>query len=219
MGTKVLAEPFLEQGYTPAGQYQFSLKHLSAMHFELPGKEGSPRVFISELMLENFSSKLQNTIRTALDRVDQEKLKTNDLIFAGNLFGKPSFETYEMLRDESEYAAWLYVHGFRANHFTVSINSLKGFGSIEEVNKFLKKNGFLLNSSGGEVKGSQEQLLKQSSTMAEIVPIEFTEGVREIPACYYEFAERFRDAGGKLFSGFIAGSADKIFESTDYYKK
>jgi hypothetical protein len=76
-----------------------------------------------------------------------------------------------------------------------------------------------LNSSGGEVKGSREQLLKQSSTMAEIVPVEFVEGVREVPACYYEFAERFRDAGGALFSGFIAGSADKIFESTDFYQQ
>ena len=123
-----------------------------------------------------------------------------------------------MLRAESEYAAWLYVHGIRANHFTVSVNSLKGFRGIEEVNNFLKDNGFLMNNSGGEIKGSKEQLLKQSSTLAEIVPVRFLEGVREVPACYYEFAERFRDADGRLFSGFIAGSADKIFESTDFYE-
>jgi hypothetical protein len=76
-----------------------------------------------------------------------------------------------------------------------------------------------MNSSGGEIKGSKEQFLKQSSTLAEIVPVEFIEGVREVPACYYEFAERFRNDDGKLFSGFIAGSADKIFESTDFYEK
>lgn len=51
MGIDVLAKPFLDQGYQPAGQYQFSQKHLSAMHFELPGKEDAPRVFISELYL------------------------------------------------------------------------------------------------------------------------------------------------------------------------
>jgi hypothetical protein len=84
--------------------------------------------------------------RTSLDRVDQEKWKSKDLIFAGNLLGKPSFETYEMLRDESEYAAWLYVHGFRANHFTVSINSLKGFGSIEE---FVRSRPVIMNLLSG----------------------------------------------------------------------
>jgi len=219
MDIKVLAEPFLERGYKLVGQYKFSQKNLSAKHFELPGNEKSPRVFISELILENFSSAMQDTIRTTIDRVDPEVWKSKDLIFAGNPFGIPSFKTYELLREESEYAAWLYVHGFRANHFTVSVNSLTGFGTIEEVNEFLKENGFLLNSSGGEVKGSKEQLLKQSSTLAEIIPIKFSEGVREIPACYYEFAERFMDVGGKIFSGFIAGSADKIFESTDFYKK
>jgi hypothetical protein len=219
MGIKVLAEPFLERGYKPVGQYQFIQKNLSAMHFELPGKKDAPRVFISELMLEKFSPYLQDRVRTAIDRADPGVWGSKDLIFAGNPFGTPSFETYQMLRAESEYAAWLYVHGFRVNHFTVSVNSLKGFRGIEDVNDFLKENGFLMNSSGGEIKGSKEQLLKQSSTLAEIVPAEFIEGVREVPACYYEFAERFRDADGKLFSGFITGSADKIFESTDFYEK
>ena len=219
MGIKVLARPFLEQGYQPAGRYHFEQKHLTAMHFAIPGEEEAPRVFISELILEEFSPFLQETIRNVIVEADPGLWETKDLIFAGNPFGKPSFEIYEKLRAESEYAAWLYVHGFRANHFTVSVNSLKGFESIEEVNAFLKENGFLMNTSGGEVKGSKEQLLKQSSTLAEIVPVEFAEGVRKIPACYYEFAERFKNANGTLFSGFIAGSADKIFESTDFYNK
>jgi hypothetical protein len=48
------------------------------------------------------------------------------------------------------------------------------------------------------------------------VEVSFSEGIFTIPGCYYEFARRYPDADGKLFSGFIAGSADKIFESTDY---
>jgi hypothetical protein len=47
----------------------------------------------------------------------------------------------------------------------------------------------------------------------------FTEGEFDIPGCYYEFARRYPDADGKLYSGFIAKSADKIFESTNFYKK
>ncbi len=215
----VLAGPFLEKGYRPAGEYRFNKKHLYARHYEMPDREGAPRIFISELLLEEFSLLLQNLIRESIDAADPSVWKENDLLFRGNVFGMPSYASYESLRKESEYAAWLYVHGFRANHFTVSVNSLQSFRGIEEVNRVLKEHGFLLNSSGGEVKGSIEECLKQSSTMADLVPVGFSEGTREVPACYYEFAERFRDRNGKLFSGFIADSADKIFESTDFYRK
>ncbi|MEJ2595547.1 MAG: DUF1338 domain-containing protein, partial [bacterium] len=40
-------------------------------------------------------------------------------------------------------------------------------------------------------------------------------GIFSIPSCYYEFARRYPDASGKLYGGFIAKSADKIFEITD----
>jgi hypothetical protein len=123
------------------------------------------------------------------------------------------------LREESEYAAWFYVFGFRANHFTVSVNALKKYDTILKVNQLLKENGFLLNSSGGEVKGTMNDYLQQSSTMADIIPVDFEEGTFNIPSCYYEFAQRYTLPNGKLFSGFVAQSADKIFESTDYYKK
>jgi hypothetical protein len=123
------------------------------------------------------------------------------------------------LRDESEYAAWFYVFGFRANHFTVSINALKTYNNISSVNELLKKNGFLLNDSGGEIKGTKADLLQQSSTLADKVTVKFVEGSFEVPCCYYEFAQRYPDANGKLYNGFVAKSADKIFESTNFYGK
>jgi hypothetical protein len=49
--------------------------------------------------------------------------------------------------------------------------------------------------------------------------MEFQDGMFEIPGCYYEFARRYTDKEGNLFSGFIAKSADKIFESTNFYNK
>jgi len=219
MNLDVLALPFLKLGYVPVGEYNFTQKHLHAKHFELPGEEQAPRVFISELLLEEFSDGLQALIRNAIKTVDENFWKAQNLIFSGSVFRNLSHEVYEKLRTESEYAAWLYVHGFRANHFTVNVNFLSGFDGIEEVNKYLIDNGFIMNTSGGEVKGSREQLLKQSSTMAEIISKEFREGIYDVPACYYEFAERFEDSDGNLFSGFISGSADKIFESTNFYKK
>jgi 2-oxoadipate dioxygenase/decarboxylase len=212
----VLARPFIEAGYVPAGEYVFEAKKLKARHYELPGDPESPRVFISELILEQFSDQLQSTIRKELGQVPEDLLTSPELILSGRIFDSISFETYKSLREESEYAAWMYAFGYRANHFTVSINYLKKFERIEALNYFLKENGYQLNSSGGEVKGTPGQLLEQSSTLADKVQVHFNEGPEIIPGCYYEFARRYTDANGKLFNGFIAGSADKIFESTDY---
>ncbi len=134
----------------------------------------------------------------------------------GEIFEPLSYEVYRKLLEESEYAAWFYVFGFRANHFTVSVNSLNLYNSLEKVNQLLKERGFILNTSGGEIKGTRNDYLRQSSTMADLIGIKFEEGLY-IPCCYYEFAERYPLPNGKIFSGFVAGSADKIFESTDNY--
>lgn len=213
---RVLAKPFLELGYREAGTYIFKAKKLRASHFEVPGKPELPRVFISELILDEFSPRLKQLIQSAISRVDEKRLNSPTLIMAGSLFGNITYEDYLVLREESEYAAWVYAFGYRANHFTVSINYLENFEGIEGVNAFLKQNGHKLNSSGGEIKGSPEQLLEQSSTLADKVEIDFTGSSQIIPGCYYEFARRYKDDEGRLFSGFIADSADKIFESTDF---
>jgi len=215
-GIDVLALPFIAAGYEPRGDYKFKAKKLRARHYELPGDPEAPRVFISELLLEEFSPWLQETISKCLDLVPFEVFKSPELILQGSIFKPLSNEVYSRLREESEYAAWLYVFGYRANHFTVSINDLQDFEDIEDVNKFLKNEGYSLNSSGGEVKGTPEQMLEQSSTLADRVEVAFQEGKFTVPSCYYEFAKRYKAAEGKLFSGFVAGSADKIFESTDY---
>ncbi|MFP4024761.1 MAG: DUF1338 domain-containing protein [Thiohalospira sp.] len=215
----VLAKPFLNNGYEEKGAYEFETKHLFAKHFEHKSDKDAPRVFISQLKTKDFSNFLQKTVNEIVEKAPEKMLQSDDLIYAGNIWGVPSYNTYIKLRDESEYAAWVYVYGFRANHFTVSINALKKYDNIEKVNQFLKENGFLLNTSGGEIKGTKEELLQQSSIMANHIDVEFKEGKYSIPGCYYEFAQRYPDKNGKLYSGFIAKSADKIFESTNYYDK
>jgi hypothetical protein len=215
----ILARPFIEHGYTPKGEYIFKDKHLFARHFEIPGNPGTPRVFISQLILSEFSERLQRLFIDSLDRQPPEIFDSANLIFSGSIFKPLSYKVYNELRNESEYAAWFYIFGFRANHFTVSVNALKKYNTILKVNQLLKENGFLLNSSGGEVKGMMRDYLQQSSTMADILAIDFEEGTFSIPSCYYEFAQRYTLPDGSLFSGFVAQSADKIFESTDYYKK
>jgi len=214
-----MARVFESVGYVAKEEYHFEKKKLRAKHYENTQVKNAPKVFISELELNKCSDFLQKTIHNILNKTELKVYQSNDLVFSAAAWGRVSHETYLKLREESEYAAWLYVYGFRPNHFTVSINSLKKYGTIKKVNQFIKNNGFILNSSGGEIKGSTELLLQQSSIMADIIEVEFEEGIFKIPACYYEFARRFKDKNGNLYNGFHSTSADKIFESTNYYKK
>jgi len=204
-------------GYEEQGEYHFEKKNLYAKHFAHP-TEDLPKVFISELLLENFSKNLQFAVKNMIDSIPVETINSDEFIVSGRLWGDVSFKQYEALREESEYAAWVYVFGYCANHFTVSIDELKKFDTIESVNAFIEANGFEMNSVGGKVKGSPEVYLEQSSTLANPIEISFEDGVHSIPSVFYEFATRYKMENGTLFEGFIADNADKIFESTNFVK-
>ncbi len=213
-----LAQVFINAGYEEKADYHFEEKHLYAKHYEHKTEKNLPRVFISELILDKFSDYLNEIVIKKVNSIPNELLNTNELIFLGSAWGIPSFKIYEKLKAESEYAGWLYVMGFRANHFTVNVNALKQINTMEKVNNFLKNNGYVINAVGGEIKGTPQELLEQSSIMSEKIKIQFEEGEFDFPGCFYEFAKRYNDKNGNLFSGFIANSANKIFESTDFNK-
>ncbi|MEX1016410.1 MAG: DUF1338 domain-containing protein [Phycisphaeraceae bacterium] len=209
----VLAAPFLAHGYTARDSYTFPEKKLFARHYE-HSDDGKPKVFISELKTDGFSETLRRTVQNLVDQVPDERTRRADFPVAGRLWDV-NYDSYQQLAGESEYAAWLAALGFRANHFTVYVNAFKSFDSLEQLNSFLKKQGFRLNDAGGEIKGSPDVFLEQSSTRAEKVKVDFSDGVHEVPGCYYEFARRYTKPNGELFTGFVARSADKIFQSTD----
>ncbi len=213
VGVDVLARPFLALGYVAADGYVFEQKKLHARHYEHPDPQ-QPKVFISALDLDAFSTTLRETVRGLIDQVSGSTLDRADLPVAGRLWDLTRAQ-YEALADESEYAAWVAAYGFRANHFTVFVNALQGFESLQALNAFLKKEGFALNAHGGEIKGSPDDFLEQSSTLADPVEVDFADGGLSVPGCYYEFARRYPLASGDLFQGFVAKSADRIFQSTD----
>lgn len=209
-----LAKFFEAYGYKEKGTYQFPVKKLFAKHYEHEDP-AAPKVFISELLTKQFSPELQAIVKNCVDKIPQAMLSSEELLFAGTFWKPLSYKTYQQLLKESEYAAWMYVFGFCSNHFTVNVNALKTFNEINDINEFLLKHNFKLNVSGGAIKGTPQEYLEQSSTMAEERDVEFVEGIHRIPSCYYEFAKRYNLPNGKLYTGFIAASADKIFESTD----
>ena len=108
------------------------------------------------------------------------------------LWRLPTLEDYERLAEESEYAAWVIYNRYYLNHFTISVHTLpQGYDTVADFNTFLKKHGFKLNDSGGEVKTSPDEKLLQSSTVAKMIEAEFTNGeTKEISGSYVEFAER-----------------------------
>ena len=209
----VLAAHFEALGYQACGEYQFEAKKLNAKHYEHPDPT-QPKVFISELLVEEFSPQLQQIVASLVEQIDEASLTADNFLYSGRHW-KLDSTTYKQLLAESEYAAWVAAIGYRANHFTVSINHLPDYDNIEAVNQSLKDSGFVLNSSGGEVKGSPEVLLEQSSTMADQIEVVFEDTRLTIPSCFYEFAQRYPKPDGELYTGFVAASADKIFESTN----
>ncbi len=198
-------------GYQYHDSYHFEEKKLDArcyVHADSPTK-----IFISELLWPELSLKSQAIIQGVLK---QASSASNICLSSGRLWELPSYADYISLLDESEYAAWLSVWGLRANHFTIFINHLNKYPQLYQVVALLQDQGYRLNTAGGVIKGTPDDLLIQAATMADTLAVEFTDaGEQVISTCYYEFAQRFKKPDGQLYQGFVPNSADKIFESTN----
>ena len=122
LGVDALAQIFVKNGYVSNGEYQFPEKKLFARHYEHPNPD-YPKIFISELKLQETSHALRNFIHKLVIQIPFDAIKKWDWCVAGPLWKPSPWDVYQKMKEESEYAAWLTVFGFRANHFTVSFNS------------------------------------------------------------------------------------------------
>ncbi len=156
-----LAQHLIALGYTECDEYHFEAKKLYAKHFEHTDSK-LPKVFISELLVEEFSPQAQEIIHELVDSIDESLINKPEFLYSGKQW-QISYQDYQTLLAESEYAAWLSAWGYRANHFTVSINHLANFENILDVNQTLKTAGFTLNTAGGEVKGDSEVKLDSNN--------------------------------------------------------
>ncbi|MEZ0390836.1 MAG: DUF1338 domain-containing protein [Pseudobdellovibrionaceae bacterium] len=213
LGIQSLAKIFLQFGYQEKNDYVFKEKKLYAKHYEHSDLK-LPKIFISELELEKVSPLIRETMTSLIEQIPESSLQSERFSMSGRPW-QMSYQLYSQLAEESEYASWVAAFGFRPNHFTVNVNELKKFNDLPTLNAFVEAQGYTLNKSGGLIKGTPEQFLEQSSTMAKEIPVSFSDGVHEIPGCYYEFAKRYKLPNGQLYQGFVAASADKIFESTN----
>ncbi|KAM6570935.1 hypothetical protein CsatA_015015 [Cannabis sativa] len=237
-GIDSLASFFLDFGYTPRDELRFPAKKLRALWFSPPenviGEGGSriggplPRIFISELLVDQMSPQTQEIIRKYIEvSVSGNRHAALASALGSLTWEKPLNSEFQQLVRESEYAAWTLVNGYALNHVTISTHQLKSnLRSIKNLNQFIKENGFKLNSEGGVLKVSPDGLLLQSSTVADSTSFTFSDGATEsVPCSYIEFAERLilpqynnlPEEEVKEYhrrDGFEVGNADKIFEST-----
>lgn len=233
LGINSFEKIFLKYGYIKKDYYHFEAKKLDAYWYAPPSPK-YPRIFMSELKVDKLSSKAQSIIakytqHINLDPVDQ--LDLNDYKEIGDFFYRPlwqlpTIQDYNDLLAESEYAAWVIYNRYYLNHYTISVHDLpSGYNTIESFNSFLESIDIVLNTSGGKIKTSNDGLLKQSSTVAEMINATFADGeAMEIAGSYVEFAERLplisngknitNVSGQDRRDGFESANADKIFEST-----
>lgn len=234
LGIASLAKIFLHYGYTQRDHYHFEKKKLNAYWFS-PPEPVYPRIFISELRVEELSPEAQQIIKkyTAgihsdpVDALDVDNGAEVGAFFQKPLWDRPTKADYLRLLEENEYAAWVIYNRYYLNHYTISVHALKnGYNTIEDFNTFVEGLGIRLNTEGGKIKTSPDGLLSQSSTVAEMKEALFAGGeTLAIAGSYVEFAERrplleFSHIPAEQLTpaqrreGFETGNADKIFEST-----
>lgn len=234
LGIASFEKIFLAHNYKRMEFYHFKSKKLDA-YWYAPPTEDLPRIFISELKVDFLSEKTQSIIKKytnsvisdPVDRIDLNNSSAVADFFKTPLWKLPNVEDYKILLTESDYAAWVIYNRYYLNHYTISVHDLpKPFNTLENFNGFLKSIGIKLNTSGGEIKTSLDELLSQSSSVANQISAVFSEGnTQNIAGSYVEFAERkilpeFLNLSKGLIKrkhrreGFETGNADKIFEST-----
>jgi hypothetical protein len=234
LGIRSFEKIFLQHGYRKKDSYKFEAKKLDA-NWYAPPSPAYPRIFISELKVDQLSSASRRIITKYTGAITEDpvdKLDLNDGVSAGRFLQTPLWDTptkkeYDTLLEESEYAAWVIYNRYYLNHYTISVHMLpEGYNTLAAFNDFLEHIGIRLNTAGGKIKISGDRLLLQSSSVSAMKKVRFSCGnVAEIAGSYVEFAERkilaqYRDLplseikNHHRREGFETQNADKIFEST-----
>jgi hypothetical protein len=236
LGLAAVSRPFEALGWRAAGTYDFPDKKLSSVHLA-PPRPGLPKVFVSELRLWELSPAAR---RVALDSAEKAKavLSDGDLCdllhaaalpaprakaLAGRLVAHfsrpwpaPAKADVELMERESQFGAWVLLHGHSVNHFTSAVHAhgVPALDDIEKTVAALKAAGVPMKPA---IEGARGSRLRQSSTEAVSLPTPMRVGRKEAlfpwTYAYFELAERPL-VDGRRFEGFLGGQATNLFEMT-----
>jgi len=223
-------------GYVPAGCYQFPDKHLSALHFQ-HANPMFPKLFISELRTWELSDAAREIIATAMQNCSQSlsdagirmlfdaapsRCEEIAAALAERLqalpWEPPSRDDVEALNRDSQYAAWVLVHGYNVNHFTALINSqgIPALANIDKTVAALRAAGVPMKT---DIEGAPGSKLRQTATEAVVIDVPVREGTLPWSYAYFELAERGEIADAETgrrgrFEGFLGAQATQLFEMT-----
>ncbi|HVJ83633.1 MAG TPA: DUF1338 domain-containing protein [Planctomycetia bacterium] len=243
VGIVTLSRIFEALGYVAANCYQFPDKHLSSIHYQHANPR-LPKLFITQLETWKLSAAAAGTIDAALAshppalsdaalfdlaHVDAvAATRRSELLselrgwFTAPLWPAPDAAALDALNKESQFAAWVLVHGYRVNHFTALVNS-HGVAAMDDIEKTiaeLKQAGIPMKS---EIEGARGTKLRQTATEAAMVDVAVKEGGKDAKKpwtyAYFEIAERGMIADPETgrtgrFEGFLGPQATNLFEMT-----
>ena len=240
-GIASLSRIFEALDYRPAGVYHFPTKHLNAIHYQHAHPE-FPKLFVSELKTWELSEEAQRLIGDALEshrhplatsflaeltRIDDEAGSAAQLDQLLDYFQRLPWHTPEQdavvaLNHESQYAAWVLVHGYNVNHFTSLVNShgVESLNGLEKTIRALSKAGVPMKQ---DIEGEPGSKLRQSATEAVTIEVDVSiqgqTGSMPWTYAYFELAERNTivdsDTGKPTrFEGFLGPQATNLFEMT-----
>jgi len=242
-GIPSVSRLFEALGYRAAANYTFEDKHLSATHFEHP-RPIFPKLFISELKVWELGAAAREACQSAMgshrEHLPDSLLADLNSIYNGGSGGSeaaldaaanallrlpwevPEEAAVRTLHADSQYGAWVLLHGYNVNHFTALVNShgpQSGLHDIEATVAALKHAGVPMKT---QIESDTEGKLRQTATEAVNVPVPIKKNgvVSEVewPYAYFELAQRdpFKDDKGELtrFEGFLSANATHLFDMT-----
>lgn len=243
LGISTLSRLFQTLGYIAADSYQFKDKHLNAIYFQHSNPE-FPKLFISELRTWELNSTSRKIIHDAV-KTHRTNLPESFLVDLYHLDSKSKStraslldEAVDFIHDlpwnvvekadllelnkESQYGAWVLVHGYNVNHFTSLINSHKvpALDDIEKTSNALLNAGVPMKK---EIEGDRGSKLRQTATEAVVIDVPILENgkLNTIPwtYAYFELAQRdsyIEAASGKIlrYEGFLGAQATNLFDMT-----
>tara|TARA_Y100000589_G_scaffold332068_1_gene388985 strand:+ start:3588 stop:4421 length:834 start_codon:yes stop_codon:yes gene_type:complete len=225
-GSRNLESFFQRYGWkTIKSDYRFPEKKLTALHMAHP-ETNLPKIFISQIEVEQLSNQCIMVLDKYLNG-SSSQINTAHTVeeaipcFLNTEWNRSSYEDYQILLTESQYAAWTLLFGNNVNHFTISVHLMNQLNSLDKVNSFVESLGIVLNQDNGKIKGSPNVLLEQSSTVADPILFDFSDNQSHyVPYAFIEFARRYpvNHSAHKwqdFFQGFVEGNADRIFTSTN----
>ena len=130
----------------------------------------------------------------------------------------PTLAEYNYVKHENQLIAWVMLFGRKINHFGLSIHHLEGEQNLLAFNKNIHAIGIALNAQGGEIKGSKQYGIEQSSTLGKNISITLDKASIEVRDSFLEFVWRYPikpnpRLWSDYFTGFIPYNANSVIES------